>query len=1282
VNKYYYHSLLAIFFLTFHQFQVIAQHSLENKTNYIPDNKGFIENRGQIVDSDGNLASGVLFKFQSSGVDVYLTKSGIDYVYTRITSDKEDESIHTLDTFSIQNVNYTYETYRTDLTLKNANENAEIIKEFPLKNYYNYYYAYCPDGITHVKSYQRITYKNIYPNIDWVLYPYQDDKSIFIKYDFIVHPGGNPENIRMQYDGFENIGLTPDGDLVLNNALGTLLEQKPFVYQDEESEVTSRFIVEMNEVHFEIDAYDKNKILVIDPSLNWATYYGSSSFERAESMSIDYLQNILITGRLQDVPFPVLNAYQSTNAGWEDAYVAQFDSSGVLQWATYYGGTVTDIGVYIASDSSNNAIIVGMTMSTNLPMVNAFQGSLIGPGSVDGFVAKFDISGLLIWASYYGGSDNEVIHRVAIDPWDNIVLLGHTYSNDIWVTNVFQDSAAGAGDLFITKIDSNGSLVWSTYLGGSITESSGGIDTDPLGNIFVTGYTTSSNFPIANAFQSTLNSASDAFVVKFDANCNLKWSTFYGGNSSDEPRDIAVNYKGDATLVGFVWSTNLFVPNAVQPSYGGGNSDGFVAQFDSSGTLNWATYYGGNSSEVIQGITVDQYSNYFLTGVTWGTFPLVDPYQNSLNGTADIFIVKLDSLGTPKWSTFYGGSSSDVGHTAASDLHGGIIVSGGTMSTDFPIQNAYQPTNAGSRDICIIKFYEPCPGVITNPQNATICYGDSILLEGSFQNTQGVYRDTLISAKGCDSVLVTVLSVNSANTTLTISICSGDSVYLGGTYQKSAGTYYDSLLSGYGCDSIITTNLLVDLVHVIQLDLGICSGDSAFLGGSYQTTSGIYTDSLMTISGCDSVIITTLTVDLIIVNSLSFGICIGDSLLLSGMYQNSSGIYHDTLTAVLGCDSIVISTLSVNPQYDTALSLSICAGDSLFLEGSYQTSSGIYFDTLLSVNGCDSSITTMLNLLPGVNTAASMSICSGDSVLLGGVYRTISGVYIDTLTAFNGCDSLVTITLSIDPLINQFVSINICAGDSVFAGGLHQTTSGTYYDTIGTGSCDSIVITTLIVAPVYITSESMSICAGDSLLLGGAYQETPGVYTDSLITVFGCDSVVVTNLSIATIPLVSAGSNDTICAGASIKLSASNETNYIWEPAESLNNPNIANPVASPEITTTYTLFVLDNGCLGQDEVTIVVDHDCDLFIPNIFSPNGDGNNDQLYVHGKGIETIHFVLFNRWGEKVFEATDKNQGWDGTFKGKPLNMGVYVYFVEGSFTNGIKIAEHGNVTLVR
>ncbi len=637
----------------------------------------------------------------------------------------------------------------------------------------------------------------------------------------------------------------------------------------------------------------------------------------------------------------------------------------------------------------------------------------------------------------------------------------------------------------------------------------------------------------------------------------------------------------------------------------------------------------------------------------------------------------------------------------------------------------------------------------------------------------GNYYDTSSAFNGCDSIIVTDLSfVTYVLTSVPVGICIGDSYFAGGANQTTSGLYYDTLASSSGCDSIVETDLDVVSSFFIINNATICSNETYFAGGANQNTTGTYIDSLLASGGCDSVVRTNLTVLPISNSSRTITICSNESFFAGGANQNTSGNYYDTFTSVNGCDSILETVLIVNPAHFISRQISICNGDSLFVSGTYQTIPGVYYDSLTTSDGCDSVVETTLNTVSFFLIQQSFTLCYTDSFFAGGAYQNTDGLYIDSLVATGGCDSIIETTLQFVTTLYSNTQASICDGESYFVGGAEQTTSGNYNDTLMTaGGCDSVVTTTLTVLPEFTTTIDTTICDGESIFAGGAYQTTSGTYTEVLQSSNTCDSTVVINLTVGVIGLsgdttivcegmeatltgasgflsyywnptgdtsssISAGAglyelvvtdqygctesvwfvvnqapaiglyvlpyDSTLERGESVQVEVISANGvsplfYDWSPSTGLSCVNCSNPLITRVSDTLYTVIAMDNnGCL--DTVSVFVDilnplnpsGDIDpiFYVPNAFSPNGDYNNEIFKIKVTDFVSFRLLIFDRWGEKLFESSHPDIGWDGTFRGILLQPGVYVYYLDIKFIEGVVIPEEylkhkkGSLTLIR
>jgi len=428
-----------------------------------------------------------------------------------------------------------------------------------------------------------------------------------------------------------------------------------------------------------------------------------------------------------------------------------------------------------------------------------------------------------------------------------------------------------------------------------------------------------------------------------------------------------------------------------------------------------------------------------------------------------------------------------------------------------------------------IEYYWEGPGGFTSEES------DPIIPVSTMENDGCYYLSiTGLECEIKDTVCINIIPPITEY--ISDSICEGDSYDFYGQFLTETGTYIDTLTAVLtGCDSIVTLNLTVNPVYNIPIFDSICEGDFYDFHGQFLTTTGTYIDTLSTIYGCDSIVTLNLTVNPVYTLPPIFdSICEGDSYDFHGQFLTTTGTYIDTLSTIYGCDSIVTLNLTVNPVYTLPpIFDSICEGDSYEFHGQFLTTTGIYIDTLSTIYNCDSIVTLNLTVNPVYNILIPDSICEGDSYDFHGQFLTESGTYIDTLSTIYGCDSIVTLTLTVNPVYyNIPIFDSICKGDSYDFHGQFLTEEGVYIDTLSTiYGCDSIIVLTLAINPVYSTPISATICDNDSYDFFGQFLTVAGTYTDTLSTIYGCDSVIVLTLDVTNTQF-SIGEVDEICANA------------------------------------------------------------------------------------------------------------------------------------------------------
>jgi hypothetical protein len=400
--------------------------------------------------------------------------------------------------------------------------------------------------------------------------------------------------------------------------------------------------------------------------------------------------------------------------------------------------------------------------------------------------------------------------------------------------------------------------------------------------------------------------------------------------------------------------------------------------------------------------------------------------------------------------------------------------------------------------------------------NATICSNQTYLFNGVLRNVTGTYLDTFVNYVGCDSIETLNLTVNRTTTaTISAAICPGGSYLFNGVLRTVAGSYLDTFSNSVACDSVVTLNLTVLPTSVATISASICPGGSYVFNGVVLTVAGTYLDTLVNYVGCDSFLTLNLSARATSTGSITTSICPGGSFIFNGSVVTTAGTYLDTLTNAAGCDSVVTLNLTIRPTSTGTITTSICAGRSYLFNGINRTAAGVYLDTFANYVGCDSVVTLNLSIRPTSTGTISASICSGTSYLFNGVNRTLAGAYLDTFTNYVGCDSVVTLNLTVLPTSSRAFSVNLCPGGSYFYNGVNRTVTGTYLDTFTNYlGCDSVVTLNLLIYAPVTRTQNITICNPATIIVGSHTYSSAGTFKDTFVNYVGCDSVVTTNLTV------------------------------------------------------------------------------------------------------------------------------------------------------------------------
>lgn len=870
-----------------------------------------------------------------------------------------------------------------------------------------------------------------------------------------------------------------------------------------------------------------------------------------------------------------------------DYWIVKLDKYGNIQWEKTFGGNDIDI-LNSISQTNDGGYIVGGSSGSNISgdKTENSRFSYLYNNSMDYWILKLDENGNIVWQKTIGSDGWENLSTIKQLPNAQYIIAGT--SNGI-ISHEKTLKGYGSYDYWILKLDENGNILWQNIYGGESDdflsahpvfpfEKSGNIDfTDDGG--FIIGGKSGSN--ISGNKTENKKGFLDYWVLRVDSIGSILWQKTFGGlNYSRNNFSSLIVTKDNNYMVGGYTDTNIG-GDKTQPS--NGNFDFWILKLDRDGNILWQKSIGALYDESLYSFNQTNDGGYILAGESNSDIS-GDKTENA-RFAHDYWVVKLDKEGNVEWDKTLGALGEETAYGVLETNDGGFVVGGysgnGYISYD-------KTESSGASDYWILKLL-PCKKTIV--VNDTICFGQAYILP------------------------------------------KGNTVSL-------AGNYYDTLITSRNCDSIIITNLIVRPTSYQILNKNLCIGQSFTLSnGSVITSNGIYKDTIPNI--CDSIIEYRLSFLNNITTTENPTICRGKTYTLpNGNIVSVAGIYRDTLQASFGCDSIVVTNLSVTSPIPFNNNVTICSGK-IFTRpnGNIVSTAGVYYDTLKAPNTCDSIVITNLTVTPYLQSSQITTVCLGKSfVLPNGRSVSQNGIYKDTVRNNFGCDSIITTNLTITNPIPFTNTTAICEGQKyTLPNGNNVSIAGTYTDTIKqTNTCDSVVITNLTVFP-------------------NTFQ-------------------------------ISLNPIDTIDAGNSIELkpSYSNQVavSWNWSPTTYLSCSTCENPIATPTQNSLYTVKAIStDGCEDTAQTAIVL-RQSNVYVPTSFTPNNDGLNDALEIFANNPATFSIKIYNRWGELVFQSIDITDKWNGTFKGENCPVDTYIFTLELTQQNGKQINENGSILLLR
>lgn len=503
---------------------------------------------------------------------------------------------------------------------------------------------------TGVPTYQRLRYEGVWPGID-VEYRSSGDQ---LEFDFILSQGADPKDVVLRYEGQDGLSLDDDGNLVITAGGARMVQEIPAIYQrtgESVHLVSGNYELDHSGiVRFRLGPYDQTRPLVIDPVIVYSGFVSGAGSTVASAFGKDAAGHWYVGGTTGAADLPVAgNAPQNAISGDLDVFVMRIDptlpNGPTVTDLTYFGGSAADQLSAMVVDPAGVVYITGTTASTNLPVTDNAAELTLG-GIVDAFMAKIDLSQLaakaLVYTSYLGGNDLDVATSMVEDASGNIYIAGYTASSNFPTAGTpFQATSGGGWDVFLSEYDTSGKLVYSTYIGGGGTDVARSLVLAPDGTLLIGGTTLSWSFPMrGDSYYPYYSGAGDAFVAKFSVADGIVYSTFLGGTGNDDLKQVAVNAAGQIVATGWTLSQDFPVTAGAYQMTQRGGADVFVTVIDpaqpASSALVYSSFFGGSDSEVPYGVKLDSAGQVLLTGYTYSSvdFPLTANAFQATSGGA------------------------------------------------------------------------------------------------------------------------------------------------------------------------------------------------------------------------------------------------------------------------------------------------------------------------------------------------------------------------------------------------------------------------------------------------------------------------------------------------------------------------------------------------------------------------------------------------------------------------------------------------------------------------
>ncbi|MBA3649485.1 MAG: T9SS type A sorting domain-containing protein [Chitinophagales bacterium] len=731
-----------------------AQAQIKNLNFHSPC--GFIENKGQVTDQNGNKRDDVKFIYSSGSFKLILRSDGYSYQWSQVIpagNDNSESGQNKLqqDEDDLPDLPINIISNRIDVQFTACSSTATIEGSDPLNFYTNYFNNNTGlSGIKKVKSFSSVVYKDIYKDIDLIFSLIPNKQGDFKpEYKFIIHPAADIRDIALSFNGEKSLFLDANDELQAHADLGFVKETCPAILSgDGNFFQRGKFILKGNTLSFADVKRNQDQLVIIDPLIEWGSYYGGYEKDVPDELAYDGRQHLYLTGRTHSSSMIATSGtHQAIYSGGDDVPLIKLDEQGNILWGTYYGGKGNDVAFAITTDTIGNIFLGGRTESitgiaTDSAVIDTFSG-----GFFDVFIAKFDSSGNLLYGTYMGGDLKDEVQELATNTHGDLYVSGYTESlYGIATPGAYKTNGNTDGKIFLMRWTNDMHLLWGTYYGGNGRDRGHGVCEDKFGHVYQVG-TVGSKDSVATtgAFQTSIGGKLDGFLASWTPDGNLRWATYYGGEFDERLRDVKTDNDGNIYFVGQTESNHsIATPGVFKETFSATENtdrDGLIAKFDSFGNRIWGTYYGGEYIEQPRSLRVPPTgAPIYISGVTKSEKGLATPgaYNVDLGGFNDAFMAIINHDATQLlYSTYYGGKGSEslnaggwYGPPLTIDENENVFLSSATRSADsIATAGSYRDTilTTDEYDFFVAKFNNTCSDAWEN--NNDIAHAPKIPLD-------------------------------------------------------------------------------------------------------------------------------------------------------------------------------------------------------------------------------------------------------------------------------------------------------------------------------------------------------------------------------------------------------------------------------------------------------------------------------------------------------------------------------------------------------------------------